>query len=335
MNLHETHCPTCYSTALAPHMTYTTHAHGPRILYHCHDCDAYFSETKHTFLEGLRTPISRIWRVLEARTEGMGLNAAARVFHAGKPSILEWERRFEHLHEVLMTYALAQQFLDLVIEGDEAYTKVEKNRPPHESPGWTIALMDRESRFLWDLECGERDEGLFRHTMELLRDVIAQTDDLSLFTDGERRYGNLLFAICSEVVRTGKPGRPKTTLPPGVKVRVKNKGKQSHTTGPKRPTYQAPWAEHPDTSPLLDTAAIHANHVEAFWSALRRKCSAFRRRTNTYAKSEGGLRRILRVYWVMHNFVRRHFTTREVPAVALGVLERPFSLQELLLIQWA
>jgi len=335
MTLHEIHCPACQSTVLKPHMTYTTNAHGSRTLYRCQDCDTYFSETKHTFLEGLRTPISRIWTVLEARTEGMGLNAVTRVFHVGKHTVLEWERRCAKLHHVLVVYALVHRFLDLVIEGDEAYTKVEKNVPPHESLGWTIALMDRASRFLWDLECGEHEEGLFRHAIEILRDVIAQTDDLSLFTDGERRYGNLVFDICSEVVRTGKPGRPKTTLKPGVKARVKNKGSQSHKKGPKRPKYQTPWTEHPDTSQTLDTSMIHANHLEAFWSALRRKCSAFRRRTNTYAKSEGGLRRILRVYWVMHNFVRRHFTTREVPAVTLGVLERPISLQALLSIQWA
>ncbi len=89
MNLHEKHCPTCQSTAIKPHMTYTTKAHGSRNLYQCQDCDTYFSDTKHTFLEGLRTPISRIWTVLEARTEGMGLNAATRVFHVGKQTLLE------------------------------------------------------------------------------------------------------------------------------------------------------------------------------------------------------------------------------------------------------
>jgi hypothetical protein len=35
----------------------------------------------------------------------------------------------------------------------------------------------------------------------------------------------------------------------------------------------------------------------------------------------------------VHNFVRVHFTTRQVPAVALGVLEKSFSLQEIFLIQ--
>ena len=54
-----------------------------------------------------------------------------------------------------------------------------------------------------------------------------------------------------------------------------------------------------------------------------------------YAKKTGRLQERLDVYWIVHNFVRVHFTTRQVPAVALGVLEERFSLQEILLIQKA
>jgi len=52
-----------------------------------------------------------------------------------------------------------------------------------------------------------------------------------------------------------------------------------------------------------------------------------------YAKSTKGLQRLLRVYWVVHNFLRVHFTTREVPAVALGILERRLSVHEIFQIQ--
>jgi hypothetical protein len=64
---------------------------------------------------------------------------------------------------------------------------------------------------------------------------------------------------------------------------------------------------------------------------MRRKNSAYRRKTNTYAKIKKGLQRTLDVYWVVHNFVRKHFTTKEVPAVKLGVLEKGFKLENLLL----
>src|SRR6266436_2222476 len=171
-----------------------------------------------------------------------------------------------------------------------------------------MVLMDRASRFLWEMACGRKDRKLFKHAMRLLCDVIQQTGDLTLLTDGERRYGSLLFALWSEALRTGK-------------------------RGPKRPKYQAPSPEHPDTQQPIATKDIHANHLEAFNTSLRRRCAAYRRRTNTYAKNQTRLQERLDVYWIVHNFVRVHFTTRQVPAVALGVLESGFSLQEVFFIQ--
>jgi hypothetical protein len=144
-------------------------------------------------------------------------------------------------------FALTHQFLQQIIEGDELYTRVKKHVAPDKSQGWTIVLMDRATRFLWDMQCGCKDRKLFKNAIRLLRQVIEQTGDLTLLTDGERRYGSLLFELCSEALRTGKRGRPKKTLRQGVKVRLKNKGTQRHKRGPKRPKYQAPYPEHPDT----------------------------------------------------------------------------------------
>jgi len=232
-------------------------------------------------------------------------------------------------------FALTHQFLQQLIEGDELYTRVHKNMAPDESQGWTIVLMDRATRFIWDMHCGRKERQLFKKAMGLLCQVIQQTGDLTLLTDGERRYGSLLFELCSEALRTGKRGRPKKTLRKGVKVRLKNKGSQKHKRGPKRLKYQAPYPEHPDTAQPLDTKEIHANHLEAFNTSLRRRCAAYRRRTNMYAKNTGRLQERLDVYWIVHNFVRVHFTTRQVPAVALGLLDHGFALHELFLIQKA
>jgi len=169
--------------------------------------------------------------------------------------------------------------------------------------------------------------------MRLLGEVLEHTGDLTLLTEGERRYGNLLFELCSEALRTGKRGRPKKTRRKGVKVRRKNTGSQRQKRGPKRPKYQAPYPEHPDTKQPMATKDIHANHLEAFHTSLRRRCAAYRRRTNMYAKETGRLQERLDVYWIVHNFVRVHFTTRQVPAVALGVLESGFSLNEVFLLR--
>jgi len=141
--------------------------------------------------------------------------------------------------------------------------------------------------------------------------------------------------ICQEVIRTGKPGRPPTTLKQGVQVRMKNKGSQAHQRGSKRAKVQTPKKEHPETKKNIENKDVHPNHVEAFNAALRRKVSAYRRKTNTYAKDTNPLQVRLDVHWILHNFVRKHFTTKQVPAVTLGIIEKAFSVTELFKMQIA
>jgi transposase-like protein len=172
-------CPDCRSSKNRIVRTYETQQNGTRALYQCQACECQFSETKHTFLERIRTPLSEIWRVLNARTDGMGLNAAVRTFDDAKNTILTWERTCAALQEVFVLYALLHRFAHHVLEGDDAYTKVGKTVPPSESEGWTIALMDRASRFFWELDCGKRKERLFQRAIDRLAQVIEQTGDVT------------------------------------------------------------------------------------------------------------------------------------------------------------
>jgi helix-turn-helix, Psq domain len=281
----------------------------------------------------VKTPISVLVHVLSALTEGMGINAAARLYGVSKNSLYRWQERLSGVKQTLLLSAVTHQFLSQVIEGDALYTRVRKNVAPDESKGWTIVLMDRATRFMWAMGCGRKDRQLFTQAIRLLCRVLKQTGDLTLLTDGERRYGNILFEICHQVLRNGKRGRPKKTLRKGVKVRLKNTGAQAHKKGRKRPKYQAPFPEHPETIQTITTQDIHANHLEAFHTSLRRRCAAYRRRTNMYAKNTVRLQERLDVYGIVHNFVRIHFTTHQVPAVALGILEHGFSLHDIFLIQ--
>lgn len=335
MDLHAITCPKCDSLNHFICSTYSTKCDGPRKLLKCRDCGKCFSETKNTFLFNLKTPISKIATVLKSRSEGMSFNSACRTFNIGTHTLQGWEIKFGNLKDTLMLYSLIHTFLNLVIEGDELYTKVHHNTEPHESEGWTVMLMDRASRFIWEFSCGEKDDSLFMLAIQRLMDVVEKTEDLTLVTDGEKRYGKLLFDICHELIKTGKPGRPKKVIKKGVKVRIKNKGSQSHKKGPKLPKYQTPKPEHPETKQDIVNADIHANHLEGQNAATRRRISTYRRRTNTYAKSTNGLQRVLDCYWVFHNFVKKHFTTKEVPAVKIGVTDTPFNWRSIFEIQMA
>lgn len=283
-------------------------------------------------MERIRKPIAFVIRVLTARTEGLSFNATCRTFEISKNTLLDWENRIGPIKKALLVYSLTKTFITQVIEGDEAYTKVYENLPQEESEGWTITLMERASRFIWEMTCGEKDEKLFLLAIKQLILVIQQTQDVTLLTDGERRYGNFLFALCAEVIKSRLPGRPKKTLPAGVRVRIKNKGSQSHKRGPKKKKYDAPQAEHPDTAQNISSHTIHANHLEAQHASLRRRNSTYRRKTNTYAKKKAGLQRTLDLFWLAHNFIRNHFTTKKVPAVAINIIATPITWNTLLMM---
>jgi len=238
-------CPHCLSEHIEDYSFYETKNNGTRKLYRCGECQQVFSETKGTFLEDLKKPISLIINVLKSRSEGMGFNAVCRVFDISKNTLLAWEQRFAGLQGPLLIYTLLHTFLTQLIEGDEVYTKIEKNRPQEESEGWTAVLMDRASRFIWALPCGKKDRDLFLSAIQTIMDIIARTGEVTLVTDGERRYGLLLCEVCQELFRSGRPGRPRKGLRRGVRVRLKNKGSQSHRRGRKRPKYETPCSEHP------------------------------------------------------------------------------------------
>lgn len=328
-------CPDCQSGDIAVLKSYSTVHNGLRFLYRCGGCGTVFSETHGTPMQDIKTPISKVASALRIRSEGMGLNATARVLDCHKGTILEWENRFAEQKETLMLYAVCHKFISLTFEGDELYTVINKRKDPSDSEGWTAVIMDRASRFIIDQQCGSKNAELFESVMISVSQFVDKTDDLTFLSDGERRYGNTLFDLCAQVLRTGKRGRPPKVLPEGIKVRIKNKGDQKHKRGPKRPKYQVPHREHPDTEQNLSNSEIHANHLEGQNAATRRRNSAFRRRTNTYAKSREGLQRTLDVHLVIHNFVRPHWTTGEVPAVRLGIVTGALRLEDILTMKKA
>jgi hypothetical protein len=53
--------------------------------------------------------------------------------------------------------------------------------------------------------------------------MINTTGDVALITDGERHYGQVLFDLCSEVIRTGQRGRPPRPGPKAFRFELKTR----------------------------------------------------------------------------------------------------------------
>jgi hypothetical protein len=200
--------------------------------------------------------------------------------------------------------------------------------PPALSEGWTISFIERSSRYWIEATAGLKNAKLFEEGVKQAWEWAQPSQWIRWFTDGERRYGNELWKIAS--VYLSRSQRPATypyrkVWREGLEVAMKIKGSQGK---PRRVWVKQ---EHPFTT-ISPTSDVHANHVESFNSALRRRATAYRRRQNHYAKVVTGLQRALNVQRLLHNWVRPHWGLgkKTTPAMAMGFINRPVTISEIL-----
>jgi transposase-like protein len=97
MALAQIRCTDCGGQNVNGYRTYTIKYGAQRTMYHCSSCGCSFSETKNTPIAYLKTPISVIVQVIAALTEGVGINAATRLYGVSKNSIYRWQERLSGL----------------------------------------------------------------------------------------------------------------------------------------------------------------------------------------------------------------------------------------------
>jgi hypothetical protein len=200
--------------------------------------------------------------------------------------------------------------------------------PPDASEGWTIHFIERQSRYWVAAQAGKKQTQLFEQGTQSAWNWAKPAQFIRWFTDGERRYGKALWKLACVYLKVGEAHRDYQHCKvwrEGLEVAMKIKGSQ----GNRRVEWVYP--EHPFTA-ISAVSEVHANHNEAQNSALRRRCSAYRRRQNLYAKCVQGLQRVLEVQRLIHNWVRPHWGLVQgtTPAMAMGFCDRPLSMHELL-----
>jgi transposase-like protein len=320
-------CPHCRSTHLEKHGHRTLKTAGRIQRYRCLNCTRTWSDRTNTIMHGLRTNPEKVGSALHARTEGVGLRATGRLIGTNEDTISFWEKRLAANDDDEERRSLEQlsAALTSTVEMDCFYTKVHHNRPAFESQGWTTLALERTTHVMLALEPGTDDR---------IRDAVSRvtravTADLRIVSDGDPRFGLALLEQRGEPFFSGRRGRPPRVLREGYEAVMKIKGAQSSK---RKGARVRPVRTHPATRPLAD-AEVHANHCEATNAMLRRRCSAYRRRTNCYAKTRPGLRRACAVQRAVHNYVRPHpgLARGVTPAMAAGWCDRRLSFVELVM----
>ncbi len=191
-----------------------------------------------------------------------------------------------------------------------------------------MIFLERDSRYWSVAKAGLKTIELFAQATQLAWQWAAPSAFIRWFTDGERRYAQQLWKLASVYLKSSEVTREYghcKVWREGLEVTIKIKGSQ----GNRRVEWVKP--EHPYTS-ISQACEVHANHTEANNSALRRRCSAYRRRQNLYAKTVEGLQRAVTVQRLVHNWVRPHWSLDKnmTPTMLLGLYHRPISILEFL-----
>lgn len=96
--------------------------------YLCKDCGRRFNERSGTPMARLRTSPETIALAMKVRSEGLGIRATGRVLEKSAGSIVTWEKR---LSAQLRNWSPpAPEGSEVLLEGDEVYTRVGENLPP-------------------------------------------------------------------------------------------------------------------------------------------------------------------------------------------------------------
>jgi hypothetical protein len=190
-----------------------------------------------------------------------------------------------------------------------------------------MTCIERNSRYWVNATVGQRDEQLFEQGVQLSWQWAEACQFVRWFSDGERRYAKQLWKLASVYLsyREYPKRRQRKVWREGLEVAIKVKGSQ----GKRRVEWLR--SEHP-WSAISAKSEVHANHTEALNSSIRRRCSAYRRRQNHYAKTSKGLQQAVTFQRLVHNWVRPHWSLGKhtTPAMAMGFAPRPIKMEEFL-----
>lgn len=314
--------------------------------WHCRACGGYFLETRGTPLYRRRTVVIEVLgRALTALAEGLSLQATARLCRVEVETVAVWlalaATHFADLAEYLTHHLEIDQ-----VQLDDLYVRLRAVHTQQKGRvRWVYNALDPVSKFWLGYSLGERSlPTVQRLVHQVIRRLVPGQIPLFL-TDGEPSFESALlghFGQWGEVFQADQTQRRWLPLPQLEYVQVVKQRigrrliqvKQRLVSGNLDPIL-AKLATH--------NWAINTALIERFNLTLRQHVPALGRRVLAYAQTETGLSRQLALVYLYYNFCLPHTTLRQsgkgrrqqerTPAMAIGLSDRVWRLEELLLIR--
>ena len=263
--------------------------------------------------------------VLSALCEGTPIEAVARMFKIGTNTIT---RVIRETGEALTDYMDAN-FRDLPcsrIEMDEQWQyvgchagRLPKDDKTERGDYWLWACIDADTKLVFSHKVGKRDWWTGNTFVEDVRNrvklpVQIATDNLRAYAFHIRQhFGYEGYSYGTETKIFGEP-----ELLDGTLARLgKNEGVRKMKTAEREAVIGSP-----------DLGSVTTSHIERAFLTVRQELKRFQRKGLGYSKDLEMHKLAVALFLGVYNFVRQHHTLGTTPAVAAGLEEKPWSLEQ-------
>jgi len=285
-------------------------------MYRCLSCCGFFSQRRFTGYAGLKLPPDKITQIVNCLVEGISIRATARLLDVEKKTVLRvmlhaaklcrnvMDKRLRNLS---LRYLQADELWCFVGKKEQNVMPEERNNGHRVGDTWVWLITDAESKLVPSFVVGDRDIAC---AQRLMTDVASRLSNCpQITTDGLRAYLWGIETAFGSGVHYGQL----------IKSYAEREGRLELVGAQPRPISGRPKREH------ISTSYAERNNLN---------CRTFLRRltrlTLGFSKRVENLVAALWLYFAHYNFVRIHGSLRMTPAMAAGVTDHIWTIEELL-----
>jgi len=291
--------------------------------FKCQQCGKRFSEPQQKpFGEDVRLPKEKVALILNCLVEGNSVRSTARLADVEKRTVLNiLKLAGEACERILASQVRNVPVKDL--ELDEAWTYVgckQKNlRPDHAGKRfgdqYVFIGLERTSKLVVAWHLGKRDRVNTEDFVSKIRWATAP-GYFEISTDAFQPYESAIDA--------GLYDRASHTNVVKLFSHHVEQGRERYSPG----SFLAVQKDAVSGNPDLDRAST--SHVERKNGTLRQWCKRLTRLTYAFSKKWDNLKAALALHFAHYNFCRVHGSLRITPAMAAGVADRVWAIEDLI-----
>jgi transposase-like protein len=308
------HCPFCNSESFKPHQR---NGHACNTIYRCLECNRCFSERRFTGYSGLRLAPEKIVQIVNCLVEGVSIRATSRLVGVEKKTVTRVMLHAADLCQSVMESRLTRLRLRY-LQADEIWcftgkkeqncTFEEKHNGHHVGDTWIFLVTDADSKLVPNFVVSP-NRGI-RAAEQLMSDLASRLATRPhISTDGLRSY---IWGVERAFGSEADYGML-------IKSYAERDGFLELVGARPRAISGRPELEN------ISTSYAERNNLN---------CRTFLRRltrlTNAFSKRVENLTAALWLYLSHYNFVRIHGSLRVSPAMAAGITDHLWNIEELL-----